>query len=853
MNNRRILCVLLGLLLLAMLPAMPARAAEILDRGVCGDNLTWTYASDGTLTISGTGDMWEYDRPHGPPPILPTWSDYEYDITRVVILPGVTSIGEDAFSYYSNLEEVIIPDSVTRISREAFHSCDVLAAVHIPGSVAQIGYRAFSYCEALSLVTLGNGIRCIGEYAFERCAMTRITVPGSVEQIGKSAFSGCESLEEVILLEGIPEIPGYSFSGCTSLTAVTIPASVASIGDSAFRNCTALTSFTVPAGVTSIGEGILGACKSLTAIHVEEGNPVFKSVDGVLYSMDGAVLLQYPCGRPGSYRVPYGTQTISANACPYSPVITGVTIPGTVTQICDSAFYGCDVLREVLLGEGIEEIGGYAFTGCPVSTVTFPSGVTLIGPGAFSGCESLTSLVFLGDAPQIYSGTFNDVTAAAFCSPENSTWNCDTMLDYGGSLTWTHLQEYPTLEQSDTQSVMGQADPVTVYPDCGIGAVTAVLVDGEPLAPEDYTLSSAAGSLTLSQAFLDTLQEGSHRIWILFPDGIARCRMTIAADHDHLYSGGRCTLCGARDETYLLRIGGQNRIATSLDIADALKQEMDVDRFDSIVVTSALNFPDALTGSYLASRKNAPILLTYDAVHGQIADYISENLAEGGIVYILGGKSAVSYDFETQLGQRGIRYWRVAGNDRFETNLAILNAAGVDYGQPLLVCTAFGFADSLSVSATGCPILLVGQSLTQMQKDFLARAWPGRIYIIGGYTAVSEAVEESLLPYGRDVLRLAGSNRHETSVMVAEAFFPEARAAVAAYSLNFPDGLSGGPLAFRLKAPLLLTLSGDGTATGYTAGQDIRGGYVLGTGELIDDPSARDLFGKSADSEIPLK
>lgn len=312
---------------------------------------------------------------------------------------------------------------------------------------------------------------------------------------------------------------------------------------------------------------------------------------------------------------------------------------------------------------------------------------------------------------------------------------------------------------------------------------------------------------------------------------------------------GRCTYCGTVPTSLVYRAAGADRIATSLAIAKALKSELGVSRFSNIVVASALNFPDALTGSYLAAVKDAPILLTYDKVHSQIISYIRSNLASGGTVYILGGTGAVSASFENQLYSAGIRYKRLAGNDRLGTNLAILNEAGVSYGSNVLVCTATGYADSLSASATGLPILLVGSSLTAEQRSFLSNVG-GSITIIGGTSAVSSSLESQLRSYG-SVSRLAGSNRYETSVKVAQRFFSNPYTAVLAYAKNYPDGLCGGPLAYTMGAPLILTDSNYHPARNYTLTTSIMGGYVLGSGELISNEAARWIFSMNRTEPLP--
>ena len=298
----------------------------------------------------------------------------------------------------------------------------------------------------------------------------------------------------------------------------------------------------------------------------------------------------------------------------------------------------------------------------------------------------------------------------------------------------------------------------------------------------------------------------------------------------------------------VLRIAGADRIATSLKLADQLKETLGVDKFGSVIVASALNFPDALTGSYLAAVKDAPILLTYDDAHAKVRAYIEANLTPGGTVYILGGESAVSADFAAGLSDFNVK--RVAGSDRFGTNLEILREAGVTPEQEILICTAAGFADSLSASAASLPILLVHNTLSQEQQAFLATT-SGKFVIIGGEAAVSARLEAELDALG-DVERVGGANRYETSVLVAKRFVPNPDAVLLAYARNYPDGLCGGPLAVSMNAALILTDNyAPGAADAYVDG--ISSGIVVGGTGLISDEAVISVFDLNADILIPTK
>lgn len=260
-------------------------------------------------------------------------------------------------------------------------------------------------------------------------------------------------------------------------------------------------------------------------------------------------------------------------------------------------------------------------------------------------------------------------------------------------------------------------------------------------------------------------------------------------------------------EGYFKRYWGANRYDTSISIANAYKENRGVGQFDNIVIAFGGNFPDALAGGYLAKVKDCP-LVTVDAAHeASVLAYMQEKVKAGGKVYILGGTGVVSAGFENKAIANGFDVERLGGGNRYETNLKILNAAGVT-DEDILICSGNGFADSLSGSAVGKPIMVVNTDITADQKAYLDSLSTGHYYIIGGSGAVSAKVENQLKNYyGADsVSRVWGMSRYDTSVAVAKEFFPANVSTVTlSYGQNFPDGLSGGPLAITVDAPLILT------------------------------------------------
>ena len=331
--KKRLLSLLLALTLVCSLLAFPANAAEVVDSGTCGENVTWVLTDDGVLTISGTGAMEDYANNNQVP-----WDNSREKIMTAVIEPGVTSIGYGAFSGCSSLTNVTIPDSVTSIEWGAFSNCSSITSVTIPDSVTSIGSYAFYRCKSLTSVTIPDSVTSIGNYAFDSCnSLTSVTIPNSITSIGSGAFTGCSGLTSVTIPDSVTSIGGYAFSYCSSLTSVTIPDSVTSIGESAFSGCSSLTSVTIPDSVTSIGWYAFRNCNSLPS----------------------------------------------------------VTIPDSVTSIEGSAFSGCSSLTNITIPEGITEIGFNMFGDCAkLKAVTLPKSLTKVETNAFDG--TLVKDVYFG-------------------------------------------------------------------------------------------------------------------------------------------------------------------------------------------------------------------------------------------------------------------------------------------------------------------------------------------------------------------------------------------------------------------------------------------------------------------------
>jgi hypothetical protein len=328
-------------------------------------------------------------------------------LTSVIIPGSITSMGGSVFSRCSALVSVTIQDGVKTIGIGAFIDCTVLVSVTIPKSVTIIEMEAFMGCSSLKSITIPSSVTTIGLGAFWGCGLTSVTIPGSVETIEAYAFLACIGLTSVIMSNGVQNIGYGAFSSCLTLKTVVMPGSITTIGSGAFYECTSLKSVTIPPGVRNIGVNAFGTCSSLTSINVSPRNSIYSSVDGVLYNKEKTTLIQFPCGRGGSFVIPACVRTIGESAFYVCSNLNSVIIPGTVRTISNDAFASCTALKSVTIWDGVRTIGSGAFTGCDaLPSITIPGSVYAIGAGTFLDCDSLESVKILDGVKEIESGTF---------------------------------------------------------------------------------------------------------------------------------------------------------------------------------------------------------------------------------------------------------------------------------------------------------------------------------------------------------------------------------------------------------------------------------------------------------------
>ena len=367
--------------------------------GTCDNGFAWVIDTKGTLTISGTGPMEDYSTTD-----LPPWREEAYKpyVRSAIVGEGITSVGEYAFCYltelsqitlpstietigtyafgYTSLEGLTIPEGVTELPVSMCADTQPLTTVVLPSTLVTIGNHAFSSCDGLTNINFPAGLTTIGEGAFFTCSkLNNIVLPTSLVSIGESAFASCKSLTSIAIPDGITTLPDGLLSNCTALTEVKLPESLKTIGNDVFTYCTARPTLELPDGLTGIGISCFINCTSLERIE----------------------------------------------------------IPGGVAALGNSTFLHCTALESITLNEGLQTLGNQTFGACErLKEITLPSTVTKLDTMLFYGCDALAKVTFLGSAPSIGDATFNGVTCQAWYPYGDSSWTSDVCKNYGGTISW---------------------------------------------------------------------------------------------------------------------------------------------------------------------------------------------------------------------------------------------------------------------------------------------------------------------------------------------------------------------------------------------------------------------------------
>ena len=414
MKKRMTSLVLALLMVLTLLPVTTwaEDAVNIVDSGTCGkdgDNLTWTFDSNYVLTISGEGEMADYEM----------WGTSEAPWKQYENVWVTTSSGRENHS----IQAVYIGDGVTYVGDFTFDNLRYVEKIRLPETLTAVGDCSFRWTTALD--EFPSGLVSMGEGAFSGCAFTELTIPQGITEIPSSAFDGCSKLKTVTLHNNITSIGDSAFDYCTALETIKIPEGVKSIGQRAFYKCESLKEITIPDSVTYVGFEALHCCDTMTkvsigknarieevteesifhygyfsggslvTIEVDPENPYYTVQDNVLFSKDMTELLSFSNGRSGAYK-----------------------IPATVKTVRPWAFFACPALTSVVVPDGVETLGEQEFRSCDaLETVYLPNSLTSIASGCFYECYALTDIYYSGTYEE-WKAIYNPMIFDDECRPD---------------------------------------------------------------------------------------------------------------------------------------------------------------------------------------------------------------------------------------------------------------------------------------------------------------------------------------------------------------------------------------------------------------------------------------------------
>ena len=495
-------------------------AEGVIDSGTCGDDLTWMLTQDGTLTISGTGEMAYY---YGSDPA--PWYKNRKDIVNVVVTSGVTSIGSLAFYSCRGLTSITIPDGVTSIGDLAFDSCSSLSSITIPDGVTRIGDWAFQGCRGLTSITIPDGVTSIGFAAFYDCSsLSSITIPDGVTSIEGATFKGCSSLTSVRIPDGVTSIEGGTFEGCSSLTSITIPEGVTSIEFMTFWGCSSLSSITIPESVTSIGDSAFSGCSSLTSVSIAKS--VTNIGYGAFYGCNQLTDITF--AHRGYDSLSIGDSAFCLSERGGEPVFTTVHVPTTKTmnqairdydwtakyygyQIRDIAFEGSAQFPMTSIRLSTQDGADTYEQGVSVQLVATPDPLDSTDDIVFSIVAEKTTAdawITLKGALRTYSTGTVTIRAACVQQPEISDEITLTIVPPTGSLsslTVTTMNDYP-----------GEAEigkPVQMVP-----VLTPANVAERTVT---WSIENGSGTATIDRnGLLTPLTAGTVTVYATTPSGV---------------------------------------------------------------------------------------------------------------------------------------------------------------------------------------------------------------------------------------------------------------------------------------------------------------------------------------------
>lgn len=337
------------------------------------DNLKWEYnEATKTIVISGEGAMQNYND------LEPEWYHLNNEAEKLVIGDKVTSIGDSAFSYFSQLSEVKLGASVEYIGFGAFDNCMNLRTVNFPGSLKYIGDYAFNndLLHSDNGFVLPNGILYLGKSSFRSAFKESfVSIPASLATIEYNAFDNCfveefrvdeanqnyKSQDGIFYDKNATTLINYPAAKNSNSKLFEIPSTVTTIKKEAIVATNDLEKIVIPKSVATIEEGAIFWNYGLKYIDVSQDNANYQSIDGVLYTKDGKHLISYPiASERDEYTTLDTTEDIQTYAISQANNLKKLHIKEGVKSLNEGAIYLCKNLEEIDLPKSLQQISEYA-------------------------------------------------------------------------------------------------------------------------------------------------------------------------------------------------------------------------------------------------------------------------------------------------------------------------------------------------------------------------------------------------------------------------------------------------------------------------------------------------------------
>lgn len=489
-KSKRMLSLILSACLLITAIYIPYACFAEIKSGKCGRTATYEFDdTTGTLTMSGTGEV------TGSQAGCTTWKNYKDSITTLIIEEGITSIYQDTFKNFTNLETVILPQSITSIGRSAFSGCTSLKNLTIPESITTIEsftfsncgieeivipdnierlkYGCFSDCSSLKKLTIGTGLKTSdvafidcdnlqGVYISDLSAWSKIQFTDSVNkrvsytnplQYAKKLYLNDVLVTDLVIPADVETIGRGAFAYCESLKSITIPSTVKVIEDYAFFYCPNVTNFEISDGVESIGTETFCYLSGLNEIKLPKsityiGEKAFSNEKNLTtfvvdpqntsYTSDDGVLYNY--------------DKTSLICYPMKKTGTTYTIPNTVKILEYNSFQSNNNLRSMVIPSNVETIETDAFSYCTKLTeLIIEDGVKTLGLRSFFD-TSIKNVIIPKSVEKIYgyalSTNYKTLSKAYILNPNveivtysgASTINASTIYGYEGSTAQTYAE-----------------------------------------------------------------------------------------------------------------------------------------------------------------------------------------------------------------------------------------------------------------------------------------------------------------------------------------------------------------------------------------------------------------------------